>query len=281
MAKRLDLEGEPWRSKIIDERLQTYATEAEKLLCKLPQLKVWAIQFKDQGYPDNALYVGMASKKEPPILNFKIIPSNLCVEFRFSQILARKHKDIFESAKWQNSSWRYIDLKTFGIDRAKLMIERYIEEIRPDFEAGKLRRGGKSFAEDIIRIALEQIFPGMVIRPNIRPDWLRSPLSNKCLQLDLLIEDKNIAIEVQGPQHFDEIYGKNTALKNNDLLKKNLCKKHNIKLIWMNWDGINILLKNDQPIEFLCKYLGTLLNNFLSSGHCFLWWKNIEEQHHE
>jgi hypothetical protein len=105
-------ENETLFSLITNPKLQTYAIEAKKLFSQLLQLKVWEIQYKREGNDDNAFYVGMNNKSNPYLLNFKIIPSNLCIEFRFSQYLPT---DTFELLKWQFSSWRYADLKTFGI----------------------------------------------------------------------------------------------------------------------------------------------------------------------
>jgi len=248
------------------------------LVSQLHHLKVWEIQLKGQGYANNTLYVGMASKMKPYLLNFTIIPSNLNVEFRFSH-----HKylsTIFDRLKWQNSSWRYADLNTYGINDIKFMIDIYINNIRFDFEAGVLKQGGKSFAEEIIYVALKDIFPQLDISTNIRPDNLRS-IRNTPLELDFLIAKLKLAIEVQGPQHFREVYGSNIALQDNDNYKKIWCRRNNIKLIWMNWEGINRLLKNKNPTGFLKIYLHDLLNVFLNDEKSFLWWKNQEDLHWE
>jgi len=271
-----DIDKKPWISFIINNKLKPYAIEADKLLSRLHQLKVWEIQRKGQGYADNALYVGMASKNKPYLLNFKIIPSNLCVEFRFSQYLP---DDIFELLKWQNTSWRYGDLKSFGIDRIKGMIERYIENIRSDFDAELLKPGGRSFAEEMIYKALKDIYPAIHIKTNLRPDKLRKTPRSKPLELDLFIEEKQLAIEVQGPQHFKEIYGSNIDLQNNDQFKKKWCRENNIKLIWMDWEGINILMKNKHPTVFLKNYLQNLINCFINSEKLFLWWQNSENHY--
>ncbi len=269
-----DRENRPWLSLITNPKLQTYAIEAKKLLSQLPQLKVWEIQKKGQGYSNNCLYVGMASKMKPYLLNFTIISSNLNVEFRFSQ-----HKylpNIFDLLKWQNSSWRYADINTYGLDHIKLMIETYIKNIRSDYEAGLLKPGGGSFAEEIIFIALKDIFPDIHLDHNIRLDELRS-IRNTPLELDFFIRDVKLAIEVQGPQHFREVYGSNIDLQNNDKYKKTWCRDKNIKLIWMNWERINLLLKNNNHTDFLKKYLQDLINRFLDSEYLFLWWKNSKD----
>lgn len=61
------------------------------------------------------------------------------------------------------------------------------------------------------------------------------------MYLDFFIADKNIAIECQGEQHFDERYGTFlsptdkdfAALSERDKLKKMLCEEHGIKMIYV------------------------------------------------
>lgn len=66
-------------------------------------------------------------------------------------------------------------------------------------------------------------------------DWLKN--KNK-MYLDFYIPEYNLAIEVQGAQHFIYIpnfhYTKDDLinLQNRDLLKYELCKKHNLNIIY-------------------------------------------------
>ena len=74
------------------------------------------------------------------------------------------------------------------------------------------------------------------------------------LYLDFYLPDYNIGIECQGEQHFqpvgfgakDEDYIKRTFLevKKRDKKKKELCEKHNINMIYINYtDNLNDILK--------------------------------------
>ena len=65
-------------------------------------------------------------------------------------------------------------------------------------------------------------------------DWLKY---KKSMSLDFYIPDKNIAIECQGKQHFtpDSKFGEKNEFDNiiqRDILKYNLCKEHNIEIIY-------------------------------------------------
>ncbi len=48
---------------------------------------------------------------------------------------------------------------------------------------------------------LSVFFGGFTIRENVRPEWLLSPDSGR-LELDFFIEELDVAIEVQGAQHY-------------------------------------------------------------------------------
>ena len=193
-------------SYINDPRLLPWAKESLHLLEDIPDLKVWETQYKGQGVLNTCWYVGSTVQQKPYLLNFTMIPSNLNVEFRFSHYLPRED---FEKLKWQNSSWRYADIKTYGTDSTKGLIKRYLSNILADLLNGNLRQGGKSFAETLLFRSLQEIYEGENILENIRPDNLRSE-KNTPLELDLYIPELKIAIELQGPQHFREVYGENS-----------------------------------------------------------------------
>lgn len=117
------------------------------------------------------------------------------------------------------------------------------------------------------------------MRENIRPDELRS-VRGKPLELDLYLPAKQLAIEIQGPQHFKAVYGCNAALKANDQHKKNWCRDNGIRLVWMNWEGINKdLLK--LSFEQRNRVLISLLTQFMASEHRFLWWEDMDNQYSE
>ena len=94
-------------------------------------------------------------------------------------------------------------------------------------------------------------------------DWLKY---KKKLSLDFFIESLNIAIECQGEQHFARFrYAEDTDEKLNlrikrDLIKKELCQKHGIKLIYysnsVKQNGIinnkEDLIKELKCAEFAC-----------------------------
>ena len=62
-------------------------------------------------------------------------------------------------------------------------------------------------SEPLFREVLEEITSrfGHFGFPNIRPDWLRNPETNKRLELDCFNEEIGLAFELQGRQHYEPI----------------------------------------------------------------------------
>ena len=145
--------------------------------------------------------------------------------------------------------------------------------------SGQLKQGGNSFAETLVFRSLVEIFDGQEILENIRPDDLRSD-KNTPLELDLYIPQSHVAIELQGPQHFKEIYGCNASLKNNDQRKKQWCREKGIRFIWMNWDGFN---KDLLRLSFQqrTQVIRNIIDDLIGSGKEFMWWKDSEVFHYE
>jgi hypothetical protein len=84
--------------------------------------------------------------------------------------------------------------------------------------------------------AIKDIYPEMVIRENIRPGWLVSRNGTK-LELDLYLEEMNVAIEIQGIQHYEftprfhKTYQDFIDQKDRDEQKRNLCYGNRVRLI--------------------------------------------------
>jgi predicted nucleic-acid-binding Zn-ribbon protein len=87
-------------------------------------------------------------------------------------------------------------------------------------------------------------------------NWLKN---KNPLELDFYLPEYNIGIECQGMQHFVSIeyFGGKKKLKytqNNDILKKQLCEEHGVRLFYINYDDnveeklteIFLLLENNK-----------------------------------
>jgi hypothetical protein len=200
-------------------------------------------------------------------------PSYTNVEFRYSQYLPYEVLDDF---RWITSNWAYTKFREGNGKRIEELLNIYINRIREDFDKGKLKQGGKSFAEKLMADILKAAFPNWRINRNVRPDWLEND-KGAHLELDVLFPETKLAIEIQGPQHFKPIWDKKqfSNLKKNDLYKKETCRRKNIRLIWMNVEGINKDLLRITS-EKRTRTVGDLINAFIDSEHSFLYWKNIE-----
>ena len=89
--------------------------------------------------------------------------------------------------------------------------------------------------ERIVRVVFEKLF-GQPF-PRKHPKWLINPETGHRLELDGYDQELGIAFEYQGPQHyihFEDYFHKKRGLekqKKMDELKRELCKKNNVKLI--------------------------------------------------
>ena len=270
--ERPDDEKRPLITYICNHKHSSSAEHCIKLLNKFP-LKVWETQYpKPKDY--TCWYVGFIHDKiEQWILNFTIRSSFTIIEYRYPQYLPDK---LLDNMKWQTSNWKYEKLIPETEDTVTSNIEIYLEAIKDDFENKKLKRGGKSFAEGFITNIIKDAFENQDIKRNIRPEWLRSP-KGKYLELDIFLPKMNLAIEIQGLQHFMDIYSdkkQHEALKANDLLKKKRCKERNIKLVWMDWQGVNKCLMRSNR-EKRIQTIKKLLGDFVKSKKDFLLWKNM------
>jgi very-short-patch-repair endonuclease len=87
-------------------------------------------------------------------------------------------------------------------------------------------------------------------------DWLKN-ISR--LELDFYLPEYNVGVECQGKQHFESIeyFGgqeKLEYIQNNDILKKQLCEEHGVKLFYINYND-NVEEKLKEIIEEIrCYY---------------------------
>ena len=108
--------------------------------------------------------------------------------------------------------------------------------------------------EELVRRVFEDKFKKSF--PNVKPKWLINPKTNYTLQLDGFCEELNLAFEYQGIQHYKY---PNHCHKNKkefekqkyrDKIKKDLCKKHNVKLIEikeiddLTYENVNLVVSS-------------------------------------
>jgi len=96
----------------------------------------------------------------------KIYSSYANVEFRYPQFIPDK---LLDSMKWQTNNWKYEKLTRATEANIRKTMTVYLDRIRADFENGKLRQGGKSFAEGFISNLMINAFPGIAIKRNVSP----------------------------------------------------------------------------------------------------------------
>jgi len=102
---------------------------------------------------------------------------------------------------------------------------------------GCLKCGKNQIAEPLFRECLETFISrfGKFEFPNTRPDWLRSPETNRRLELDCYNEELGLAFELQGTQHYKPIKGwggekEFARIIRRDVHKRTECTKHGVEL---------------------------------------------------
>ena len=89
--------------------------------------------------------------------------------------------------------------------------------------------------ERFVKQEAERVFA----RPfrKVRPEWLRNWKTGRCLEIDLYCEELQLAIEIQGRQHYQYLpnfYRSETefqAAVGRDAMKRTLCQQHGTLLI--------------------------------------------------
>lgn len=133
--------------------------------------------------------------------------------------------------------------------------------------------GKRYYRENWAREVLEETFGKKF--PSVRPDWLRNPKTNHCLELDCYNEELGLALEFQGVQHYQPVKawgGEQQFHKNiyKDKIKNNICNQRGIIL----WKIDNRKLKTLQEDEFRKKVKEMILKKAFSDIHTPLWNKN-------
>jgi hypothetical protein len=96
--------------------------------------------------------------------------------------------------------------------------------------------GAYSKLHKYVAMKLQDAFPRLQFIENYHPNWLLSPSGTR-LELDIFIPEMNIAIEIQGQQHFTFIgffhksYAEFEKQKEYDEEKRNLCYGAGVRLV--------------------------------------------------
>jgi hypothetical protein len=154
--------------------------------------------------------------------------------------------------------WWLIKRKKYdyvGID-SKVSDRPFLEQLVKFFNAGadavsgvkKKKRFKFNKTEHKCRIIMEKIYKRPF--PSIRPDFLRSPTTNKNLELDCYNKDLKIAVEYNGRQHYaytPHFHKSKTdfySQVHRDDWKRKKCKELGIKLIEVPYWIVDVNLED-------------------------------------
>lgn len=243
---------------------------AEQIIAKHKGIVIPKIQWQSSKQPRNAWYVAFDFDHDIKVINLTITKPGVNVEFRHSQYLNPKY---FDMMKWQTNSWRCLDTQSYSYQFINEIVTDYLNNIKNDIYKKKIKVGGRSYMEDMIYNDLLSIFPSAHIDRNKRLDKMRSD-KNKPLELDIYVKDKSFALEVQGPQHYKDIYGSNERLKINDKVKIAWCQKNRINLIWINWEEYNQTILREKQAHRI-KFFTRIFEHIRQNDNYFFDWTEL------
>ena len=146
------------------------------------------------------------------------------------------HKSFWKFYDSSEISHKENQLKTKQANKLERQLENDIENLTREI-FGHKKIGDQWTSETILYELIKNIFPQYrtTIKRHFRPEWLKG------LELDVFIEELNIAFEYQGIQHFKAVEhwgGKDSLidLKKRDKRKARLAKNHGITLVYINYD---------------------------------------------
>ena len=76
-----------------------------------------------------------------------------------------------------------------------------------------------------------------IVFKKVRPDWLKNPLTHECMELDMYDDDRKLAIEYNGIQHYDfpnpfhKSLQEFVAQQQRDAAKATICRERGVALI--------------------------------------------------
>ncbi len=245
---------------LMDTRLHRFAKEALGILNHFPKLWVYDIQVKPPHMPNACFFVYHRGDERIRLINLTIIPSDLMVEFRMAQYLPA---DVFHKLPWQNKgSNKRASFSRFGQANILNWMQIYLDNLRPDYEAGKIKRAGTSVMEGIIANYFALIYPDEHIRRNYRPDTFRGK-SNRPLELDIYLPREQIAIEIQGHRHSEE------SVAERDRLKIEMCRIQGIDLLSIDWEKARTELLS-QPLDMVLNEFRKMVETVRANGVGFI-----------
>lgn len=143
---------------------------------------------------------------------------------------------------WQR--WLLLAIGVVGvvwfIQRYPTMVKEALQTVE-QYEHKVPKPVPKGFRREVaIRRELEALF--LKPFPKCRPAWLRNPETNRCMELDCYSEQLQIAVEVNGPQHYMYVpfyhqdRGDFDACVRRDEYKQAQCRNRGIQLISIPYD---------------------------------------------
>ena len=124
---------------------------------------------------------------------------------------------------------RVVDLSTLTYDHSLDSLHERFANGQP-IDLTSFRSKGEKICAQTLMTIFDQPFV------SVRPDWLRNPLTGRCLELDCYNEELGLAVEYNGVQHyeaghFDMSEADLVKQQGRDAAKAESCSRHGVLLI--------------------------------------------------
>jgi len=249
------------------------AIVALELLSQMDGVTVRKIMFTEDK-KCTCWYVTLDSFPKSTIINLSLYGhGRVNVEFCYIECLPTSVRD---DLPWQNRNWQYASISPnkFTFQEVLDILEDYIPCVSKLAAKGKLTTFGTSKAELLLLEVLLSVVDDRVIHGEY-PSWLRNA-DGALLQLDFQIPSYDLAIEVQGPHHFMDFFGKPDSLVRrqlNDNQKVEMCIRRGLSLIWMQESGVMKSLFRDFSFESQKEQVAALLSLTRKNHPCHVIWE--------
>ncbi len=138
-----------------------------------------------------------------------------------------------KNCREKDEAWKYAD---------KLLEQTNENEFNTIERSTYIKPTYKWVTEELVLKLTKKLYKDYTVIYQYKPFFLRSPFGGQ-MSYDIYIQDLKIAIEYQGKQHFEPIdfFGGQESFEKTrirDKEKRELSKKHGIKLVYINFDEV-------------------------------------------
>lgn len=154
---------------------------------------------------------------------------------------------VYVIIKYRKKNFHYMGIKAITKPKATFT-NLLLKNFKPEKQEKKKKAPKKNKTEEKCRKIIQKIYDCKF--PTVRPDFLKSPMTGKNLELDCYNEDLRIALEYNGKQHYTYTPHFHKSKKDffsqvhRDDWKRSRCRELGIRLIEIPYWVIDVDLED-------------------------------------